>query len=341
MLPFSFAAGNHAQAAWIIRLITVSHYRKDIYLGSIKVGILEKVRQVIGLGRTMEERLQKIQQTLGRIENRQLSILNPKNFGEYEFQVYSQWSEDGLIQHLIHKVVIEHSIFVEFGVEKYTESNTRFLLINNNWSGLVIDGSEQNIQYIKNDPIYWRHNLKAECAFIDKNNINSLIKKNGISGDIGLLSVDIDGNDYWVFEAIEVVNPRIVICEYNSLWGDREAVTTPYSPTFFRTNAHPSNLYYGASIVALTNLANAKGYSLVGSNKAGNNVFFVRNDLLNGLEVVAPAAAWRPSQFRESRNAAGELTFLAFEDRLAEVADMPLVNLRDGKQYKVSELYDL
>lgn len=305
------------------------------------MGVLNKVREFIGLMRSMDARLQKIQQSLGRIENAQLVMLNPKSFGEYEYQVYSQWGEDGLIQYLIRKVVVEQPIFIEFGVENYTESNTRFLLINNNWSGLVIDGADRNIQHIKNDPIYWRYNLKAEHAFIDRDNINSLIKKSGISGDVGLLSVDIDGNDYWVWDAINVVNPRIVICEYNSLWGDREAVTIPYSPTFVRAESHVSNLYYGASILALTHLANSKGYSLVGSNKAGNNGFFVRNDLLSGLNVVTPRAAWAQSQFRESRNAAGELTMLSFADRLAVVADMPLVNLRDGKQYKVQEIYNL
>lgn len=305
------------------------------------MGILRKIMQFIGLVRTIDDRLQKIQQSLGRIEDRQLVMHNQDGFAENEYQVYSQWGEDGLIQYLIRKIEIERHIFIEFGVEKYTESNTRFLLINNNWSGLVIDGSEHNIQYIKNDPIYWRHNIKAERAFIDKENINTIIKRNGILGDIGLLSVDIDGNDYWVWEAIDVVNPRVVICEYNSLWGNKESVTIPYAPTFFRTEAHPSNLYYGASIVALTNLANSKGYSLVGSNKAGNNVFFVRNDLLNGLKVVTPLAAWTQSQFRESRNAAGELTMLSFADRLTVVADMPLVNLSDGKQYKVSEIYGL
>jgi hypothetical protein len=289
----------------------------------------------------LDARAQRIQEALGRIEARQLAEIGLEGLHQNEFKVYSQWGEDGIIQMLLQHVNIGQRVFIEFGVQDYTESNTRFLLINNNWSGLIIDGSEQNIQYVKNDPVYWRYNLKAEYAFIDKDNINSLVKRNGISGDIGLLSIDIDGNDYWVWEAIDVVNPRIVICEYNSLWGDREAVTIPYSSNFFRTESHFSNLYYGASIVALTNLANSRGYSLVGSNKAGNNIFFVRNDLLNGLKVVTPMAAWTQSQFRESRNAAGELTFLPFADRLAVVADMPLVNLNDGKQYKVREIYDL
>lgn len=306
-----------------------------------KLGVLNKVREIFGLIRSIDHRLQKIQQALGRIESRQLITKSTKGFNEYEFQVFSQWGEDGLIQYLIDRVAIERPIFVEFGVEKYTESNTRFLLINNNWSGLVIDGSEENIQYIRNDPIYWRHNLKAECAFIDKDNINEIIGRNGISGDIGLLSVDIDGNDYWVWEAINAVNPRIVVCEYNSLWGSKEAVTTPYDKDFFRTTAHHSNLYYGASITAFTKLAASKGYSLVGSNKAGNNIFFVRNDLLQNLTVVTPQQAWVESQFRESRDEAGQLTLLHFSNRLAEVADMPVMNLHDGKQCKVRELYDV
>lgn len=303
--------------------------------------VLERIRNIVRQISSIDDRLHKVHQSLGRIESRQVAAGNQSAFIEYEYQVDSQWGEDGLIQHLLGKVAIDRQIFIEFGVENYTEANTRFLLTNNNWAGLVIDGSVENIQYIKNDSLYWKHNLKADCAFIDRENINSVIRRNGISGDIGLLSVDIDGNDYWVWDAIDAVNPRIVICEYNSLWGREAAVTIPYSPTFFRTEAHFSNLYYGASITALTNLAGSKGYSLVGSNKAGNNAFFVRNDLINDLVVVMPHTAWVQSQFRESRNAVGELTYLSFSDRLAVVADMPLVNLSDGEQYAVRELYDL
>ena len=303
--------------------------------------ILEKIKNIVRIVSSADERLQKIQQALGRIENRQLLAQYPKQFNDYEFQVYSQWGEDGLIQHLIHQVPIERPIFVEFGVEKYTESNTRFLLTNNNWSGLVIDGPELHIEYIKNDPIYWKHNLKAEHSFIDRNNINSLIKKNGISGDIGLLSVDIDGNDYWIWNSIDVVNSRIVVCEYNSLWGDKLSVSTPYDSAFGRTNAHYSNLYFGASITALTKLANFKGYSLIGSNIAGNNLFFVRNDLLGNMTVLTPKDAWVQSQFRESRNESGQLTFLSFTERLNLLVDMPLVNLDDGKQYNIRDLYGI
>lgn len=255
-----------------------------------------------------------------------------------EFRVFSQWGEDGIIQHLISRVSIERRIFVEFGVENYVESNTRFLLTNKKWSGLVMDGSPENIAYIKQDVIYWATNLRAECAFIDKHNINQLLMSNGITGDIGLLSVDIDGNDYWVWEAIDAVSPRIVVCEYNSQFGPDAEVTTPYDRAFVRSDAHYSYIYYGASVSALTALANRKGYSLVAGNKAGNNVFFVRNDVLGDLQVKTPREVYQRAAFREFHDEQGHLTFDDFETRLRKIGDLPVYDLRTGQLGKICDL---
>jgi len=289
----------------------------------------------------INSKLTKLQQAIGRIESRQNDMLKTREFAENEFQVYSQWGEDGLIQYLIKNIAIDNKIFVEFGVETYQESNTRFLLINNNWSGLIIDGSESNIAKIKSDSIYWKYNLKAECAFIDRDNINELISKNGISGDIGLLSVDIDGNDFWVWEAISVIEPRIVICEYNSLFGSEKSVSIPYDASFYRTAAHESNLYWGASISAFYELGKSKGYSLVGSNRAGNNIFFVKSDLLGHIEAVAAKNAYVQSKFREVKDRSGNLTYLPFEQRLGIIADMPLINVCDGSKELIRDIYGL
>lgn len=251
-------------------------------------------------------------------------------FHDHEFQVYSQWGEDGLIQHLIHLVPIERQIFVEFGVGNYTESNTRFLLTNNNWSGLVIDSSQDNIFFIKSDPIYWQHNLKADCAFITKENINGLLKKNGISGDIGLLSIDIDGNDYWVWKAIDVVSPAIVVAEYNSRFGAEKAVTVPYDEQFMRQRAHYSMIYFGASLRALINLGKKKGYSFVGCNANGVNAFFVRTDLLREpLRELEVEQGYVAGKHRETRGKGGELLFLSAEEEKAILDKLPLVELAD------------
>lgn len=136
-----------------------------------------KIKRMLKSFQNYEERFNKIDLALGRIESRQCRTLNSKDIGDNEFKVFSQWGEDGIIQFLIDNIDIKEKTFIEFGVENYTESNTRFLLQNNNWRGLVIDGSEENISYIKNDSIYWKHNIKAECAFITKDNINQLINK--------------------------------------------------------------------------------------------------------------------------------------------------------------------
>ena len=302
------------------------------------MSLLSIVREKFKQLNSMDWRIQKIQEAIGRIELRQLAELKGTGLEQCEFKVYSQWGEDGIIQYLLRHLIIDEKIFVEFGVENYIESNTRFLLTNNNWRGLVIDGSENNIRYIKNDPIYWQYNLKAEYAFIDSENINTIIKNNGIEGDIGLLSVDIDGNDYWVWKAIDCIAPRIVICEYNSLFGPYATVTVPYDRKFIRNEAHYSNLYYGASISAFTALAQTKGYSLVGSNSAGNNVFFVRNDLLNEIEVLKPEEAYVKAQFREGRDVNGNLSFLDFDQRAELINELVVYDLVTEKNIKVKDL---
>jgi hypothetical protein len=275
-----------------------------------------------------EQRLDRIQETLGRIESRHVRALSTPSFRDAEFRVYSQWGEDGIIQLLLKYVPIERHTFVEFGVENYRESNTRFLLMHDNWSGLVIDGSERNIDFIRNDAIFWRHNLKADCAFVSRENINELLRRNGLEGDLGLLSIDIDGNDYWVWETIDVVKPRIVIAEYNSRFGADRSVTVPYRADFTRKEAHPSMIYYGASLAALVHLGNRKGYDFVGSNSAGNNAFFVRRDVRpESLPVLTAQAGYVRSQFRETRDSAGRLMFSTFEEEQALLNTLPLTEV--------------
>lgn len=277
-------------------------------------------------------KIHKVQESLGRLELRQLQDCPSPELQRHEFRVFSQWGEDGILQYLINTVSINNRIFVEFGVQDYREANTRFLLINNNWSGLVLDGDLENIKIIKNDPIYWQYNLKAVSAFITTENINQILTDNGIQGEIGLLSIDIDGNDYWVWQAIDVINPAIVVVEYNFRLGFDRAITIPYHPDFVRTKAHYSNLYFGASLPALCLLAEQKGYAFVGCNSAGINAFFVRQDLkpqtLPGLSVTEGYVA---GKFRESRNEVGELIFLTMEAEQALLKQLPWIEVNEVK----------
>jgi len=288
----------------------------------------------------MTRRLDELQMAVGRIEHR-LSLPHAHStdqFHQHEFKVFSQWGEDGIIQYLIHAVPVPVPVFVEFGVHDYRESNTRFLLQHDHWSGLVMDASQEYIEAITRDPVYYRHNLRAVRAFIDRDNINALLRSNGITGDIGLLSIDIDGNDYWVWEALDGVSPRIVVCEYDSYLGPDRAVVTPYDPAFDRLQAHYSFLYGGASLAALEHLAQKKGYALVGSNSAGNNAFFVRQDLLGTIPSVTAREAYRKAQFRHSRDARGHFTFLRFEEAQHLFADLPVVDVVKNTTITIRDL---
>lgn len=279
---------------------------------------------------------------MGRLLARQLHDVEPEaGLEAVEFKVFSQFGEDGILQYLVRKCGIKggERTFVEFGVSDYEESNTRFLLMNDNWRGLVLDGGERNIAHVRSRPWYWRHDLTAAQAFITAENIDALISRHGFTGNIGILSIDIDGNDYWVWQAIRSVSPAIVVAEYNSLFGAEHPVTIPYDASFQRSRAHYSNLYWGASLAALERLARSKGYVCVGSNSAGNNVFFVRQEFAGRVRPLAPAQAYVQARFRESRDAAGELTYLAWQERLKLIRELPLHHLDRGKPVSIGELY--
>jgi hypothetical protein len=251
---------------------------------------------------------------------------------EAEFKVFSQFGDDGIIQYLIHRLTPLPDSFVEFGVENYRESNTRFSLLNNNWRGLVLDGNQRCIDYIQADEICWRHTLTARSAWITRDNINDLLKEAEFAGEVGLLSIDIDGNDYWVWEKIDIIDPVIVIVEYNSIFGPELAVTMPYDRKFARHQAHYSGQFWGASLPALTQLANRKGYSLVGCNSAGNNAYFVHKNKIDNLPVLTAKEAFVDARFRNSRNRSGALTYLSGKHRFDQIAHLEVYDVERGLQ---------
>jgi hypothetical protein len=275
---------------------------------------------------------------LGRQMAWQVAGLPPNaDFRRVGFKVFSQWDEDGIIQYLIHHVPIANRTFVEFGVENYEESNTRFLLLNNHWQGLVLDACSADIEYIRGDRIHWQYDLQVQQAWITRENIDSLLAQAGFAEDLGLLSIDLNGNDYWVWEAITTLRPRIVIVEYNSVLG-LEPLCVPYQEDFDRTAAHHSNLYYGGSLAALDRLGRSKGYILLGSNIWGHNAFFVRADVAGEFQGLEPEQAYVASKFRESRDEAGTLTYARGEDRFRLIEHLPVVNVATGEQGPLRDL---
>jgi hypothetical protein len=263
---------------------------------------------------------------------------DPNSISDLEYRVFSQFGDDGIIQYLARKIPPDQKTFVEFGVENYQESNTRLLLERDNWSGLIIDGSSHHVEFIRKRTNFWRYDLTAIDAFITSENVNELFQASGFTGNIGLLSIDIDGNDYWIWDAITVASPAIVICEYNSIFGKTATITIPYARDFVRGKAHYSNLYQGASLGALCHLADKKGYGFVGCNSAGNNAYFVKKSMNTGLPVLTLEEGFVRSKFREAREENGRLLLKPASQCIHLIQNLPVVDVRSGKILKLIDV---
>jgi hypothetical protein len=206
----------------------------------------------------------------------------------FGFKVYSQNDEDGIITEIFNRIDTTNKIFIEFGVQNGLESNSHYLL-HKGWTGLWLEGSKQCVRELSQlfeGPIK-RNSLKVINAFITVDNINRLIGEEGKTiGEIDLLIIDIDGNDYHVWEAISCINPRVVVIEYNAKFPPPHEWIMPYNPKHIWDGSD----LQGASLSAMEKLGNKLGYQLVGTNMNGVNAFFVRKDLTKDL-FPKPATA--------------------------------------------------
>ena len=209
------------------------------------------------------------------------------------------------------------------------------------WRGLVMDSSRLNIRFIKKDFIYWKYDLTAMHSFITAENINGIIAGYTSNNDPGLLSIDIDGNDYWVWEAISCIQPRVVICEYNAVFGSDHAVSIPYNPAFIKNKAHYSCLYFGASLPALCLLAEKKGYDFIGTSAAGVNAFFIRKDLSAPFVHYTAKTGFHASANRDSKDEKGNNSFLPFAQRLEMIKHLPVTEVSSGSNYLIKDLYKI
>jgi hypothetical protein len=225
-------------------------------------------------------------------------------FRDVGFRVRSQCDEDGILLYLFAVAGTTSKTFVEVGTGDARECNCANLAINRGWHGLFIDGNDSAIEsgrefYSKHpDTLHFPPALVA--SFVTRDNINDLIRDAGFTREVDLLSIDIDGMDYWIWDAIVCINPRVVVVEANGKLGDR-SITVPYDPNWTYNASHPH--YHGASLPAFVNLANGKGYRLVGANRFGFNAFFVRNDVAADLLPAVSIASCRthPTRLNDER----------------------------------------
>ena len=200
-------------------------------------------------------------------------------------------------------------------------------MMKDNWRGFVIDGSERNISRLVKSYYYWKYDLQAICAFVDKDNIEDLLDQSGFDHDLGILSIDLDGVDYFILSSIARFKPRILICEFNPVFGPIRKVTVPYDERFQRFEHHYSGLYWGASLSALNDVATSLGYELIGTNSAGHNAFFVRSDLIRSpFQRMDPEQAFNFPTYCDSRDTKGNLSFIDFSTRQKLLQGLPVLN---------------
>ncbi len=272
---------------------------------------------------------------LSKKNNSKLKKIN--DLSEVEFSIFSQWGDDGIIDWLNHQLRFKHKRFVEIGVEDYWECNTRFLLKKNNWSGLALDMSKICIEKIKSQSIYWKNDLRAKRVFVNKENINEILKKYNFHKNISLLSLDIDGNDYWVMEKLKI-KADLIICEFNGIFGDIHEITIPYKKNFDRSKEHYSNLYYGCSIRSLISLFLKKKYHFIGTNSAGNNAYFLNKENFELIKNRIRKIKIFSPKFRESRNIKFKKTFLPKYKGIELIKNKNVYDIKKKKTIKILDL---
>lgn len=268
-----------------------------------------------------------------------------RNLWDAEVKVYSQWGEDGILDFLCDELSLDKPVVIEFGAGNFTECNSRFLAVNRSASVVAVDARRDLVASVQRGDLAWRSTVYPLERWVERENAGEIF-----SEALGLLrcstpdvlSVDLDGVDYWVVEALNLDGIRIVVVEYNPVFGDKRAVSVPNQSAFDRTTAHTSWLYYGASLPAWIHLMSNRGFEFVGTNRAGNNAFFVSRQCRSSIAVdevdprdLGPYVQWA---VRESRDENGKLSYLVGDDRLDVMAGMPLVDVITGEVLTVGQL---
>jgi hypothetical protein len=221
-----------------------------------------------------------IEEFIHKLLNNNPRYKDLKNLNRYEHSVFSQNGEDGIIAEIFNRVGTTNKIFVEFGAGNTTENNTITLLLKN-WRGFWFDA---DLAHMSNTVQTFHSQidegkLVLKPAFVSPDNVEGLFAGISIPEEFDLLSIDIDGNDFWVWKAIEKYHPRVVVIEYNGLFTPDIDCVIKYNPSF-KWNG---TTYFGASLKALERLGTKKGYTLVGCDIRGINAFFIRDDLVQNL----------------------------------------------------------
>lgn len=204
----------------------------------------------------------------------------------FERRIYSENGEDGILEYIFSIIGTTNKFFVEFGADNGKVCNTRYFREKKGWNGLLMDPRDDNPSFIKKE-------------FVTAENVNDLFEKYGVPQNFDLLSIDVNGNDYHIWKAIQNYTPRVVVIEYNSQIPPNESRVIEYDSNFVWDGTD----YFGASLLALVKLGKSKGYTLVGCDNNGVNAFFIKDEFLNDkIKIKDAVVLYRYPQFGEFVN---------------------------------------
>ena len=267
---------------------------QEIARASLEIQQVE--RQILGV---MSQQLSSLDVWMNALQQSQLETCvrtlldgnpryaDPRRLQRHEHKGFSQDGEDGILQEIFRRIKTTNRHFVEFGVEQGTQSNTANLLLQG-WAGLWIEYNRQDVEAIEKGlpSLLASQRLRVLCEKVNAENIEALFALAAVPAEPDLISIDIDGNDFWVWRALRLYQPRVVVLEYNPYFPPPTDWVMPYDPD----HCWNGSMRFGASLEALERLGRSKGYCLVGCSLGGVNSFFVRQDLV-GDHFAAPFTA--------------------------------------------------
>jgi len=212
------------------------------------------------------------------------SVEDLPNFGQVGFKVYSQFEEDGILLYIFSLIGTTNKKVVEICVADGKECMATNLIINHGWQGYLFDGSANNVKLGQKFFLGHKQTFLMlptfKQAWFTAENVNQILTEAEAIGEVDLLSLDIDGMDYWIWQAIECIQPRVCVFETNNFIPSNLSLTAKYDPNFYYLNQpKEQHLYRSVSLLAMAKLSQAKGYRLIGCHRYGFNCFFMRNDI--------------------------------------------------------------
>ena len=297
---------------------------------NLKTKISKRIREFLRRALTVEPVNQKI--NIGLLTSHAMSARkhSMKDLWDAEFRVFSQFGEDGIVDLLLDELQISKPRIMEIGAGDFSECNSRFALHKRNCSAYLVDMREDLQRGLQESEIRWKASVAVEIAKIDEKNIKDIESRaSKFLKYIDVISLDIDGIDFWIAQHINWNGIKIAIVEYNPVFGAKLSVSIPKDTFSSRFEHHYSGLVYGASLLAWIEFFASKDMRFVGTNRAGNNAFFVPSSLAGDLPFRLPDIsqldAYVDWQIRDSRNQDQTLSSLSLEQARNLISGVELI----------------